>query len=90
MSREGEEAREPRKGSARRDVRGPEEQGTGTVEMLFLDIIISARHQSADPSVPGQQLKVSRARPLLWKEGSTERRAVKAIILGKRTCLIGG
>jgi len=89
MSREREEAREPRKGSARRDVRGPEEQGAGTVEMLFLDIIISARHQSADPSVPGQQSKV-RACPLLWKEGSAERRAVKAIVLGKHTCLIGG
>jgi len=44
MSREGEEAWEPRKGSMRRDVRGPKEQGAGTVEMLFLDIIISVRH----------------------------------------------
>ena len=30
---------------------GPEELGAGTVEMLFLDLIISARHQSVDPSV---------------------------------------
>ena len=74
----------------RRDVRGPEEQGAGTVEKLFLDIIISARHQSIDPLVPGQQSKASRARPSLWKEESAERRAVKSIVLGKLTCLIGG
>jgi hypothetical protein len=50
------------------DVRGPEEQGAGTVETLFLDVI-SARHQSVDPSVPGQP---SRASPSLWKVGSAE------------------
>jgi len=77
MSGEGEEAQEPRKGSARRDVRGPEEQGAGMVEMLFLDVVISVHHQSADLSVPAQQLKVLRARPSLWKEGSAERRCGK-------------
>jgi len=77
---------------ARGDVRGPEEQGAGTVEMLFLDVVISVRHQSVDPSVPGQQSKASRGRPLLWKEwkeGGTERHAVKSIVLGKLTFLIG-
>ena len=60
-----------------RDVRGPEEQGAGTAETLFLDIIISTRHQSVNPSVPAQQSKASRGCPSLWKEGSAERRAVK-------------
>ena len=53
----------------KRDVRGPEEQGAGTVEMLFLDVV-SARHQSFDPPVPGQQSKASRGCPSLWKVGS--------------------
>jgi len=75
---------------ARGDVRGPEEQGAGMVEMLFLDVTISACHQSVDPSVPGQQSKASGGRPSLWKEGSTERHTVKLIILCKLTCLIRG
>jgi hypothetical protein len=41
---------------------GTEEQGAGTVETLFLDIVISARHQSVAPLVPGQQSKALRAR----------------------------
>ena len=61
-------------------------QGAGTVEMLFLDVVISARHQSVDPSVPGQpQSKATRGCPPLWKEESAERRAVKAIALLKLT-----
>jgi len=72
MSREGEEAREPRKG--RGEMSG-DPKNKAQVEMLFLDVVISAHHQSADPSVPGQQSKASRARPSLWKEGSAERPA---------------
>jgi len=79
-----------REGECEERCQGPEEQGAGTVEMLFLDVVISARHQSVDPSVPGQQSRASRARPSLWKEESAERRAVKSIVLGKLTCLIGG
>ena len=79
-----------REGECEERYQGPEEQGAGTVEMLFLDVVISARHQSVDPSVPGQQSRALRARPSLWKEGSAERRAVKSIVLGKLTCLIGG
>ena len=37
----------------------PEEQGAGTVEMLFLDVI-SARHQSVDSSVSGQRREDAR------------------------------
>ena len=73
---------------ARGDVRGPEEQGAGTVEMLFLDVVISVCHQFVGLSVPGQQSKVTRGCPSLWKEGSAERRAVKSIALCKLTCLI--
>jgi len=79
-----------REGECEERCQGPEEQGAGTVEMLFLDVVISACHQSIDPSVPGQQSRASRARPSLWKEESAERCTVKLIILGKLTCLIRG
>ena len=55
----------------------PEEEGAGTVEMLFLDIFgrrfgaAPSIHQSFDPPVPGQQSKASRGCPSLWKVGST-------------------
>ena len=73
----GRKLKRPEGERTRGDVRGPEEQGAGTAETLFLDIIISTRHQSVNPSVTAQQSKASRGYPSLWKEGSAERRAVK-------------
>jgi hypothetical protein len=52
---------------------GPEEQRAGTVEMLFLDLVISARHQSVDPSVPRPVEGVERM-PVAAEDGR-ERRA---------------
>ena len=68
----GRKLERPEGERARGDVRGPEEQGAGTAETLFLDIIISTRHQSVNPLVPAQQSKASRGCPSLWKEGSAE------------------
>jgi hypothetical protein len=55
---------------------GPEEQRAGMVEMLFLDLVISARHQSVDRSVPGPAVEgVERGCPSPLREGEARREA---------------
>ena len=67
---------------------GPEEQGAGTVEMPFLDLIISACHQSVNPSVPGPAVEGVEVLPVA--KGSAQRGArVASIVLCKLTFPIG-
>jgi hypothetical protein len=88
MSRERQEAG---KGARGEISGGSEEQGAGMVEMLFLGLNISARHQSVDLLVPRPAVKGVEVLPVA-AEGRgkrAERRAVESIILCKLTFLIG-
>jgi len=59
--------------------------------MLFLDLVISARHQSVDPSVPRPAVEGVEGLPVVAEGGGkpAERHAVDSIILCKLTFLIG-
>jgi pyruvate/2-oxoglutarate/acetoin dehydrogenase E1 component len=47
---------------------GPEEQHAGMVEMLFLDLVVSACHQSIDLSVPRPAVEGIEKMPITAEE----------------------